>query len=200
MRKSNSILFFETYVKVYKVNVLRAFPAETWLTVYRRLDIEQKSSCLESNTEPRWIGATLDPRRSVILVDIFMFLVIFYIMSYWFGTLEPFISYWSLISCEYQLWWSSKPRLTNQSASTQKCWKNDEIFEFQRKFVSKTFEKLPMKEISRKNYKWGDLLYEFPAKTRLTVYRRLDIPNRGELASPWPREDLWFWSTFFTCE
>ena len=26
------------------------------------------------------------------------------------------------------------------------------------------------------------LLYEFPAETRLTVYRRLDIPNRGELA------------------
>ena len=36
----------------------------------------------------------------------------------------------------------------------------------------------------------SDLLYEFPAETRLTVYRRLDIPNRGELASPWPREDL----------
>ena len=72
------------------------------------------------HTDPRWIGVTLDPRRSVILVDIFMFLVIFYSMSYWFGTLEPFISYWSLISCEYPLWWSSKPRLTNQRASPQK--------------------------------------------------------------------------------
>ena len=37
------------------------------------------------------------------------------------------------------------------------------------------FEQLPMKEISKVNYKWGDLLYEFPAETRLTVYRRLDI-------------------------
>ena len=92
----------------------------------------------DCHTEPRWIGVTLAPRRSIILVDIFMFLETFCIMSYWFGTLEPFISYWSLISCEYQLWWSSKPRLTNQSASTQKCWKNDEILEFQRKFVSKT--------------------------------------------------------------
>ena len=37
------------------------------------------------------------------------------------------------------------------------------------------FEELPMKEISRVNYELGDLLYEFPAETRLTVYRRLDI-------------------------
>ena len=35
----------------------------------------------------------------------------------------------------------------------------------------------------------NDLLYEFPAETWLTVYRRLDIPNRGELASPWTLED-----------
>ena len=53
------------------------------------------------------------------------------------------------------------------------------------------FEELPMKEILRIIYKKSDLLYEFPAETRLTVYRRLDIPNRGELASPWPREDSW---------
>ena len=32
-----------------------------------------------------------------------------------------------------------------------------------------------MKEILRMNYKWGDLLYEFPAETKWTVYRRLDI-------------------------
>ena len=32
-----------------------------------------------------------------------------------------------------------------------------------------------MKRISRVNYKSSDLLYEFPAETRLTVYRRLDI-------------------------
>ena len=39
-----------------------------------------------------------------------------------------------------------------------------------------------MNEIPRINYKRSDLLYEFPAETRLTVYRWLDIPNRGELA------------------
>ena len=54
------------------------------------------------------------------------------------------------------------------------------------KFV---FEELLMQEIPRINYKPGDLLYEFPAETRLTVYRRLDIPNRGELARAWTRED-----------
>ena len=37
-----------------------------------------------------------------------------------------------------------------------------------------------MKEISRDNYEWGDLLYEFPAETRLTVYRRLDIIEWGQ--------------------
>ena len=51
------------------------------------------------------------------------------------------------------------------------------------------FEGFPMHEILRVNYKRVDLLYEFPAETRLTVYRRLDIPNRGELASSWTRED-----------
>ena len=41
------------------------------------------------------------------------------------------------------------------------------------------FEELPTKEISRVVYKRGDLLYEFPAETRLTVYRRLDITRRA---------------------
>ena len=90
------------------------------------------------HTEPRWIDLSLDPRRFMIVVDILGFLVIFYIRSYWFGTLEDFISYWISISCEHQLWWSSKPRLTNQRASTQKCWKNDENFEFRRKILSET--------------------------------------------------------------
>ena len=26
-------------------------------------------------------------------------------------------------------------------------------------------------------YEWGDLFYEFPAETRLTVHRRLDMVN-----------------------
>ena len=51
-----------------------------------------------------------------------------------------------------------------------------------------TFEKLPMKEILRMNYECGDLLYEFLAETRLTVYRRLDILNRNQLAQPGPCE------------
>ena len=37
------------------------------------------------------------------------------------------------------------------------------------------FEELLVKEIFRVDCTWGDLLYEFPAQTRLTVYRRLDI-------------------------
>ena len=55
-----------------------------------------------------------------------------------------------------------------------------------------------MKEIFGKNYKRGDLLYEFPSETRLTVYRRLDIElwfiaswssksNTGARATPLPR-------------
>ena len=48
-------------------------------------------------------------------------------------------------------------------------------------------EVIPLKEVLRENCERGDLLYEFPAETRLTVYRRLDIPNRDELAPDWPR-------------
>ena len=64
------------------------------------------------HTEPRWIGVTLGPRRFMIMVDIFMFLVIFYIRSYWFVTFRSFISYWSLIFCEYQPPCSTEPLLT----------------------------------------------------------------------------------------
>ena len=42
------------------------------------------------HTEPRSIRLTMDPRRSVILVNIFMFLIIFYIMSYWFVAFRYF--------------------------------------------------------------------------------------------------------------
>ena len=38
--------------------------------------------------------------------------------------------------------------------------------------------------------KFWFLLYEFPAETRLTVYRRLEILNRDELAGPGTREHL----------
>ena len=55
------------------------------------------------HTELRWIGLTMDPQRSAILVEIFMFLVISYIRSYWFVTFKSLILYWSWILCEYQL-------------------------------------------------------------------------------------------------
>ena len=41
------------------------------------------------------------------------------------------------------------------------------------------------------------LLYEFPAETRLTVHRRLDIPNRSELARVWTREVRNFCRLFY---
>ena len=44
-----------------------------------------------------------------------------------------------------------------------------------------------MNEISRINYKRSDLLYEFSAETRLTVYRRLDI------GKPRPKATATFW-------
>ena len=47
-----------------------------------------------------------------------------------------------------------------------------------RKFI---FEEVPMQEISRRHCKLGDLLYEIPAETRLTVYRWLDIAKRARV-------------------
>ena len=89
------------------------------------------------NTEPRWIGVTLDPRRFMIMVDIFMFLVIFYIMSDWFVTFRCFILYWSLIFGEYQPWCSTKPWLTTSVTLHQnvekmmKCSNFHENFEWE---------------------------------------------------------------------
>ena len=45
------------------------------------------------------------------------------------------------------------------------------------------FEDLPIKHISIVNYKLSDLLYAFPAETRLTVYRRLDRAQLARLGS-----------------
>ena len=73
---------------------------------------------------------TLDPRRSIILVDIFMFFLIFYIRSYWFVTFRPSILYWSWISCKFQLPCSTKPLLTTGVFAHRKSRKNDEFFEF----------------------------------------------------------------------
>ena len=43
-------------------------------------------------------------------------------------------------------------------------------------------------DLVRETRKMLVLLYEFPAETRLTVYRRLNILNRIELAGPGTRE------------
>ena len=84
------------------------------------------------HTEPRWINMTMDPRRSVILVDFFMFLVITYIRSYWFVTFR--------ILCEYWLWCSTKPWLTTGTSPHRNVQKIMEILKFQWFFSRKSFE------------------------------------------------------------
>ena len=61
-------------------------------------------------------------------------------MSYWFLTFKPFKSYWRLILCEYQLWWSIKPCSDHPAASSPKCWKNDENLKFSWKFSRNAFK------------------------------------------------------------
>ena len=48
----------------------------------------------------------------------------------------------------------------------------------------------------KKCVEWRGTLRFLREETWLTVNRTIAIPNRGELAWPWTREDLWFWSTF----
>ena len=56
----------------------------------------------------------------------------------------------TLIFFEYRRWWPSKTRLTNESASTKKCRKNDEIFDFSKNEIENIwilkilFEELPI--------------------------------------------------------
>jgi hypothetical protein len=88
----------------------------------------------DCHTEPRWIGPSLDPRRFMILVDIFMFLVIFCIMSYWFVTFRSFILYWSLILCEYQLSSSTKPSFSTPGRVHQNVEKMMKISNFHGNF------------------------------------------------------------------
>ena len=77
---------------------LRVIRAGTRLTVHRSLPYR---------TAVNW--RDLAPRRSMILVDFFMFLMIFCIMSYWFVTFRCFILYWRWIPCDFQLSSSIKP-------------------------------------------------------------------------------------------
>ena len=97
---------------------------------------------------------------------------------------------------EYQLLCSAKPWLETSvplHQDVQKMTKFSTFHEHIRENVLKQGMKIEgaaMKRNSRRNSEPGDLLNEFPAETRLTVYRRLDIiPNRGEIARPWTRED-----------
>ena len=63
-----------------------------------------------------------------------------------------------------------------------KMLKNDGFFEIFMKFLEESSrswksrcEEISVKENLSSHRKSGDLLYEFPAETRLTVYRRLNI-------------------------
>ena len=47
-----------------------------------------------------------------------------------------------------------------------------------------------MKRVIERRFN-GRTLRVLRAETWLTVYRTIAIPNRSELASPWPREDSW---------
>ena len=109
----------------------------------------------DCHTEPRWIGPSLDPRRSVIFVDIFMFLVIFHIRSYWFVTFRSFISYWSLILCDYQLPCSIKPLFWTSPSlfqNVEKWWNFQKIWTFQipkaKPFLFKNFQNFENSKIS----------------------------------------------------
>ena len=76
--------------------------------------------------------------------------------------------------------------VNNSRSCSSKRWKQSWKFRIVMEIWNKNYwickfisEKLPMKEILSMNYKWGDLLYEFPAETKLTVYRRRDITRRA---------------------
>ena len=92
----------------------------------------------------------MDSRRFVILFDIFIFLVIFHTRSYWFVTFRSFISYWSLILCEYQLWCSIKPWWTTPGPPHQNVEKTKNMgISF---FQSKTFSFEKFRNILFENF------------------------------------------------
>ena len=101
-KRCNFCRNFEVFENLRKISngwwggapALRVFRAGTRLTVHHALAylVEQRSSCLKSNTELRWNCLSLDPRRSVMLVVRLMFLMMFCLMSYWFVTFRCFIS------------------------------------------------------------------------------------------------------------
>ena len=74
-----------------------------------------------------------------------------------------------------------------------KMFKNDELLSKNRETPMKfwrlliiQFQQLQKGELQKWAFECCGLLYEFPAETRLTVYRRLDMPNRSVLKRPAP--------------
>ena len=154
-------------------DLLYEFLAENRLTVYRRLDIPNRD-------EFGWVG---HPRTSMNFVIAFVFLVNFYIMVTSFVLLTFKISYWSFIFCDFQLPSSVKRWLltaTFDFQNVEKWWKF-------RKFQKISGNSFSFWNSELSNFPWKKiddeipmlvLLYEFPAETRLTVYRRLDMTRR----------------------
>ena len=107
-----------------------------------------------------------------------MFLKNFYVMSYWFVVLY-YIEVWFSVSFSFQ----ARSNLCFERVHLfAEMLENHEILKFSWKYGEKNsrikefiFKELPMKKILKVILGKGDLLYEFLAETRLTVYRRLDI-------------------------
>ena len=84
----------------------------------------------------------------------FYVLVIFHTRSYWFVTFRSFISYWSLILCDYQLPCSTKPLLTTGVTLRQNVKKMMIFFKNMKFWIleSKTF---PFAKISKFEKVWN---------------------------------------------
>ena len=127
----------------------------------------------DCHTQPRWTGLTIDPQRSVILVDILMFLKIFHIRSYWFVTFRPFILYWSLILCEYQLWRSMKPLFSTPGRARKNVEKMMKFLNFH--------EKSHRKFLDLEIYIWG-APHEGNSKSRLWMrWSALRVPGGNQV-------------------
>ena len=142
-------------------------------------------------------------------VSAFVFLVKFWIMVTRIALLTLKISYWSFILCEYELLSSIKPLLTTTVLvfqNVENLMKFSKIFEKSQKIrlhQHMNFWMSSNEDLIREVSKMLVLLYEFPAETRLTVYRRLDIPKHSQFAGPGTSEHPWilssrlyFWQSF----
>ena len=89
--------------------------------------------------------------------------------------------------CEYQPSCSTKPVLITTAFVCRNLEKHRTFFYFYENYEenlrkrSRIIRRPPQAgKLKRRDFKLGDLLYEFQAETRLTVYRRLDI-KQGNL-------------------